>query len=114
MSGGAARQPRRLAAAAPCPMHVAGMHALRGAAEQPAGGPAHLGGQVVVADDDAVWRAEAAPHLRLALFYLDEVLAHSAARLQAGGCRSTAVLRTARVAAQAGRRRAPACGGSGG
>jgi hypothetical protein len=36
---------------------------------------------VVVADDDAVGGPEAAAHLRLALFYLDEALACRATRL---------------------------------
>jgi hypothetical protein len=44
-------------------------------------GRARLGGQVVVADDDAVGRAEAAAHLRVALLYRHKVLAHGTARL---------------------------------
>jgi hypothetical protein len=43
---------------------------------------AHLTGQVVVADDDAVGRAEAATNFGVAILYLHKRLVHGAAALQ--------------------------------
>lgn len=44
-----------------------------------------LGRQVVVADDHAVWGAEAAADLHVAVLHADEALADGAARLQHRG-----------------------------